>query len=170
MPLRAGRKVARRTLMVDHETMSKQHHHKHEHQKKPVARTPEETQILFGELFVRGDIDSLLKLYERDAALVVAPGVVAPGVVVHGRKAIRQALIDQRALFIGTPTFSIQQRVTIRTDDIAKLISDVTLSGIGQNNQPIAFNFRISDIVRRHGRKWLIVIDNPFGAAAAPPD
>ena len=140
--------------------MSNKHRHKH---KKPAARTPEETQILFGELFVKGDIDRLLKLYEKNAALVVAPGVV-----VHGRKAIRQALIDLRALFIGTPTFSIQQRLTIRTDDIAQLISDVTLSGIGQNNQPIAFNFRTSDIVRRHGKKWLIVIDNPFGAAAVP--
>lgn len=146
--------------------MSKKHHkhthHKH-HQKKPVARTPEETQTLFGELFVKGDIDGLLKLYEKDAALVVAPGVV-----VHGRKAIRQALIDLRALFVGTPTFSIQQRLTIRADDIAQLISDVTLSGIGQNNQPIAFNFRTSDIVRKDGRKWLVVIDNPFGAAAVP--
>ena len=140
--------------------MSDKHRHKH---KKPVARTPEDTQILFGELFVKGEIDRLLKLYEKKAALVVAPGVV-----VHKREAIRQALIDLRALFVGTPTFSIQQRLTIRADDIAQLISDVTLSGIGQNNQPIVFNFRTSDIVRKHNKKWLIVIDNPFGAAAVP--
>ena len=150
--------------------MSKKHHnhghhshtHKH-HRRKPVARTPEETQILFGELFVNGDIDGLLKLYEKAAALVVAPGVV-----VHGRKAIRQALTDLRALFVGTPTFSLQHRLTIRADHIAQVISDVTLSGIGLNSQPIVFNFRTSDIVRKHGRKWLIVIDNPFGATAAP--
>ena len=129
-----------------------------------VARTPEETQVLFGEAFVRGDIDALVSLYEKDAVLVVAPGVI-----VTGRDAIRQALTDLRAQFVGTPTFTLTPRLVLKTDDVALLISDVVLSGVGQNGQPFTFTGTTTDVVHRHHDKWLVAIDNPFGVAAAPP-
>ena len=128
-----------------------------------VARTAPETQLLFAEAFARGDIDAIMPLYEKNAIVVVAPGVT-----VTGCDAIRQSLVDLLGLFIGMPTFTLQFGTSIQTEDVALLISTFSLSGTGLNGQPLAITGTTTDVAHRHKDRWLIAIDNPFGITALP--
>lgn len=132
---------------------------------EPVARTPEELQTLFPEAFMRGDLDAVLSLYERNATVVVAPGTT-----VTGCDAIRQNYQRILNLFVGLPAFSFGDRIILRTKGVALVIVRYTLSGTGQNGQPIVINGTTVDVVRECGDgRWLISISNPFGTAALPP-
>jgi ketosteroid isomerase-like protein len=51
------------------------------------AATPEQIHRLFQDSFNAGDLDSLMELYEPDAALIAQPGSIA-----HGSEQARAAL------------------------------------------------------------------------------
>jgi uncharacterized protein (TIGR02246 family) len=94
-----------------------------------VARTPEEGPRLWAENFIAGDLDTLVALYEEDAALVAQPGEV-----VRGTDAIREALSG----FLATqPTFNLEVRKVLHTGDIALCFSIWTLAGTGPEGEPI---------------------------------
>jgi ketosteroid isomerase-like protein len=44
-----------------------------------LATTPEQIHRLFQDTFNAGDLDSLMELYEPDAALIAQPGSLAQG-------------------------------------------------------------------------------------------
>ena len=123
-----------------------------------AARTPEEGPRLWAENFIAGDLDTLVALYEEDAALVAQPGEV-----VTGTDAIREALSG----FLATqPTFNLEVRKVLDTGDIALCFSDWTLAGTGPEGEPIELAGHTSDVMRRQtDGSWRFVIDNPWGSA-----
>jgi uncharacterized protein (TIGR02246 family) len=123
-----------------------------------AARTPEEGPRLWAENFIAGDLDTLVALYEEDAALVAQPGEV-----VTGTDAIREALSG----FLATqPTFNLEVRKVLDTGDIALCFSDWTLAGTGPDGEPIELAGHTSDVMRRQpDGSWRFVIDNPWGSA-----
>ena len=106
----------------------------------------------------RGDIGAVMAAYERGASLVVQPGVTASGTQ------LREALNGFIAM---KPKFDMPKHEVIECGDIALHISPwtmeavdpVTGSRIEQGGLSLAV-FR-----RQPDGNWLIVIDNPNGAA-----
>jgi ketosteroid isomerase-like protein/predicted ester cyclase len=122
-------------------------------------RTPEEVHERWAEYFSAGDLDGLVSLYEKDAALSPAPGEV-----VHGHEAIRAVL--ERFLGIDGE-FEMRPREAIRAGDVAILYSDWTLS---PNGAGPAMGGRTTDVVRRQPNgTWAVAVDNPYGAGGSPP-
>lgn len=126
-----------------------------------VARTPETTMTLFCEAMNRGDLDSLLALYEDNACLVPQPHEQP----VHGKAAIRQALHPFLAL---QPKIDIQRTTIVHAGDIALLRSAWRLTGTGPDGSPLQMAHESTDVARRQpDGSWKFVIDHPFGADPA---
>lgn len=123
-----------------------------------IAPTPETTVTLFCEAMNRGDLDSLLALYEDNACLVPQPHEQPA----HGKAAIRQALLPFLAL---QPKIDIQRTTIVRADDIALLRSAWRLTGTGPDGSPFQMAHEATDVARRQpDGSWKFVIDHPFGA------
>jgi uncharacterized protein (TIGR02246 family) len=123
-----------------------------------TARTPEEMPRLWAEAFIAGDLNALLALYEADAILVPQPGEAVAGI-----EAIREALSAFLAL---QPTFNLEVRKVLQTDDIALSFADWTLRGTGPDGEAIEMAGQTSDVQRRQpDGTWRFVIDNPYGSA-----
>jgi uncharacterized protein (TIGR02246 family) len=121
------------------------------------AHRPEEVHTLFAEYFSAGDMDGVISLYERDAALMPQPGQT-----VHGVQAIREGLSAFMAL---KEEFEMLPVKAIQTNDLAILFSKWTLKGTGPDGNPVELRGHTSDVVRRQpDGTWLIAIDNPYGA------
>lgn len=122
----------------------------------PQPRTPESVHELF-EVFVNeGDLESILCLYEPDAALVERTGKV-----VSGAGAIRESL---RSLLSLKPKMRIQRLSTIDAGDVAVLISDWQVTGVAPDGSTVTNGGRTYDIVRRQADgTWRTIVDNPFG-------
>lgn len=122
--------------------------------------TPEDVHRLWVEAFNRGNLYDLMALYEPGAAFVAQPGQI-----VSGAGAVRKALAGLLAM---RPTINLQLRKVIPAGEIAQIISSWTITGTNPDGSPATFNGVTTDVVRRQGDgRWLLVIDNPFGAAAA---
>ena len=124
------------------------------------AYTPEQVHYLFTEYFSESNLDKLITLYEPGATILPQPGPQ-----VTGEAAIREVLSGLLALK-GQMILKVAR--TIQADDIAILFSNWTLNGTDPNGGPVALAGQTSDVVRRQADgSWLLVIDNPSGAAAA---
>ena len=124
------------------------------------AHTPEEVASLLGQAFNAGDLESLLALYEPEAAFVAQPGEV-----VTGTEAIREALGGFLAL---KPIFELEVKKVFRAGDIALSFVDWTLTGTGPEGETISMSGQGSDVLRQqHDGSWLFVIDNPYGRVGA---
>jgi uncharacterized protein (TIGR02246 family) len=123
-----------------------------------AARTPEDIHQRFAEAINAGNAQSLLALFEPDAALVPEPGQL-----VRGREAISGAFQG----FLGMkPTLRIDTQSIIQAGDIALLRSRWTLRGSGPDGKPIEMAGNGMEVVRRQpDGTWLFVIDHPFGAS-----
>ena len=106
----------------------------------------------------QGNLDAAVACYEADATLIVQPGQVATG-----KKAIREALAGFIAM---KTTITTETRKIIQTDEIALSISMWSAIGTGPDGTPFKIAETSADVLHRQADgKWLIVIDNPFGAA-----
>ena len=105
----------------------------------------------------RGDIDAALALYEPTAVLVARPGQYA-----RGSTELRTAL----GRFIELkPTLRTQTQSVVEVEDLALYIGRWTLQGTDPSGQVIAMGGESSDILRRQQNgRWLIALDNPWGA------
>ena len=122
------------------------------------ARTPEEVHLLFAQAFSAANVPALLSLYEPHALLVPQPGQS-----VTGYAAIGEAL---NGFLASKPRFDLKMRGMLQSGDLALLFSDWTLAGTAPDGQEFKLQGQTSDVVRRQSDgRWLIVIDNPFGAA-----
>ena len=120
------------------------------------AQKPEDVHRLFAEAFNKGNVDTVLSLYEPDAVLVPQPGQT-----VRGHAAIRQALVSFLAM---KPRFAFQSGKTLESNDIAILFSKWTLAGTGPDGKSVKMEGMTTDVVRKQkDGAWLLVIDNPFG-------
>ena len=105
----------------------------------------------------RGDLEAPLALYEPNAVLMVQPGQLA-----RGRIQLREAL----ARFIALkPTLRSEAQHVIEAGDIALYMSRWTLQGADPSGQAVSMRGESSDILRRQANgRWLIALDNPWGA------
>lgn len=109
------------------------------------------------EAINHGDLEAALALYEPGAVVVVQPGQLA-----RGTAELRAAL----AGFISLkPTLRSEVQQAIETGDIALYLSRWSLQGTDPSGQPVAMGGESSDILRRQADgRWLIALDNPWGA------
>ena len=124
------------------------------------ATTPEALHRLWADGVNRGDLDALDALYEPEAAFVTQPGSV-----VTGRAAIREANAGLLAL---KPRATLELLTTVRTGDLALLVSRWSLEGTGPDGEPVAVAGQTSDVARRQADgTWRFAVDNPWGDAIA---
>ncbi len=124
-----------------------------------TAHTAPQVHELFARYFSAGDLDGLISLYEPGATLVPQSGVV-----VSGHAGIREALSGFLAL---KGQFELQLRTAFQSGDIALLLSTWSLKGSDASGAVVELSGQTSDVVRQQANgTWLVVIDNPYGAAA----
>ena len=102
------------------------------------------------------DLDGMVALAEADSVFVPQPGVVVEG------KAVRDA--EQQFLAVGLP-ITLKVRRVIVSGDIALLISDWSLKGMGADGSDVDLSGTTADVAQRGPDGWKYVIDNPFGTA-----
>ena len=124
------------------------------------AHSPAATVQRVSELLGEGALEPLVELYEPDAAF--AP---EPGRAVTGTAAIRAALepfVAMRPRMRGTV-----QKV-LEAGDTALVTYRWQLEGTGPDGSPIRLDGTSSDVLRRRpDGSWGVLIDDPWGAAAA---
>jgi uncharacterized protein (TIGR02246 family) len=124
---------------------------------KKFMSTPIDTVNRLADAINRGDLEAALALYEPNAVLVAQPGTLA-----RGSMELRTAL----GRFIQLkPTLRTQTQSVVEVDDIALYVGRWSLHGVDPSGQGIAMGGESSDILRRHrDGRWLIAVDNPWGA------
>jgi ketosteroid isomerase-like protein len=125
-----------------------------------ATHSPAATVQRVSELLGEGALGPLVELYEPDAAF--AP---EPGRAVTGTAAIRAALepfVAMRPRMRGTV-----QKV-LEASDTALVTYRWQLEGTGPDGSPIRLDGTSSDVLRRRpDGSWGVLIDDPWGAAAA---
>ncbi len=120
--------------------------------------SPSATVRTFVDAMNRGDLDAALACYAPDAAFVAEPGQV-----LHDPVAIRHALAGMLSI---RPALVTSDETTLETGDIALYHSAWTMTGTDPSDAEIHMSGRSSDVLRRQtDGRWLIVVDNPWGAA-----
>jgi uncharacterized protein (TIGR02246 family) len=104
-----------------------------------------------------GDLESLLPLYESDAAFATEPGNLA-----HGPSGIRDALTG----FISMKgQLELEVTRVLEAGDLALVIGVWSFSGTGPDGEPVRLTARNADVLRRQtDGSWRFVIDNPWGS------
>jgi ketosteroid isomerase-like protein len=103
-----------------------------------------------------GDLDSLMPLYESEAAFAAQPGDLA-----HGPVGIGEALTG----FISMKgELDINVTRVLEVDDLALVIGVWSFDGTGPDGEPVHLEARNADVLRRQtDGTWRFVIDNPWG-------
>ena len=120
--------------------------------------TPEQVLAAIVTGINSGDLESLLPLYERDAAFVPQPGSLA-----HGESGVREALTG----FISmNGVLDLEVTRVLEVDDLALVIGVWSFDGTGPDGEPVRLEAQNADVLRRQGDgSWRFVIDNPWGTA-----
>ena len=103
-----------------------------------------------------GNLDSLMPLYEAEAALATQPGSLN-----HGLPAVREAL----AGFIAMKgTLDLKVSRVLEVGDLALVSTVWSFAGTGSDGKPVKLAAKSADVLRRQADgSWRIVIDNPWG-------
>ena len=118
--------------------------------------TPEQVLATIVSGINSGDIESLMTLYESEAAFASEPGTLA-----HGAAGIGDALGG----FISM-NGELDLKVTrvLEVDDLALVIGVWSFEGTGPDGEPVRLEAQNADVLRRQSDgSWRFVIDNPWG-------
>jgi uncharacterized protein (TIGR02246 family) len=103
-----------------------------------------------------GNLESLMPLYEGDAAFATQPGSLAPGA-----PGIRDALGGFIAM---QGKLDLEVTRVLEADDLALVIGVWSFDGTGPDGQPVRLEAKNADVLRRQADgTWRFVIDNPWG-------
>ena len=117
--------------------------------------TPEQVLAAIVAGINSGDLDSLMNLYERDAAFATEPGCLAPGAA--GISAALNGFIAMRG------TLELEVTRVLEVDDLALVIGVWSFTGT-RDGEPVQLSARNADVLRRQADgTWRFVIDNPWG-------
>ena len=106
------------------------------------ATTPEQIHRLFEDSFNAGDLDSLMQLYEPDAALIAQSGSIA-----HGSEEARAALQGFLAL---KGRITLDTKLVVTVGDLAYLVNAWSLRAPGRTVTQLSLAPRR---LRWHGAK-----------------
>jgi ketosteroid isomerase-like protein len=116
---------------------------------------PNEVLPKIVKLVYAGAFDEAMQLYADDCVMIEKPTVV-----LKGKNAIRQSL---QTMVDSGNVLSVQMQEAVVVGDIAYSISDWQMT---KNGVTISVG-KATDLLRRTSDgKWLMVLDNPFGASA----
>jgi uncharacterized protein (TIGR02246 family) len=118
--------------------------------------TPEQVLAAIVDGINTGNLDSLMPLYESDAAFATQPGNLA-----HGAPGISEAL----AGFISMKgTLDLKVTRVLEVDDLALVTGVWSFEGSGPDGEPVRLAANNADVLRRQtDGTWRFVIDNPWG-------
>jgi uncharacterized protein (TIGR02246 family) len=121
-----------------------------------AAATPEQVLASIVTGINSGNLDSLMSLYESEAAFATQPGSLAPGA-----PGIREALTG----FISmNGKLDLEVTRVLEADDLALVIGVWSFNGTGPDGEPVHLAASNADVLRRQtDGSWRFVIDNPWG-------
>jgi uncharacterized protein (TIGR02246 family) len=113
------------------------------------------------EAINRGDLERAVGLYEKDAVLIAQPGRMA-----RGSAEVKNALAGFIAM---KATLRSDAQQVVEAGDIALYIGRWSLHGTAPDGKSVVTGGESSDVLRRQkDGRWLIALDNPWGAQLLP--
>src|SRR5918995_5016902 len=88
-----------------------------------------------------GDLDSLMPLYESDAAFVPEPGSLAPGPA-----GIRESL---NGFISMNGKLDLEVTRVLEVDDLALVVGTWSFNGTGPDGEPVRLASKNADVLRR---------------------
>jgi len=123
---------------------------------RSAADTPEGVLAAIVAGINSGDLDSLMPLYEPNAAFAAEPGTLA-----HGPVGVSESLAGFIAM---NGTLDIQVTRVLEVDDLALVIGVWSFDGTGPDGEAVHLEAQNADVLRRQpDGTWRFVIDNPWG-------
>jgi uncharacterized protein (TIGR02246 family) len=118
--------------------------------------TPEQVLEAVVEGINTGNFETLMALYEPEAAFATQPGRLAPGL-----GGIRDALGGFVAL---NGKLDLEVSRVLEVGDLALVVGEWSFTGTGSDGEPVKLAARNADVLRRQADgSWRFVIDNPWG-------
>ena len=119
--------------------------------------TPEQVLASIVDGINTGNLDSLMPLYESQAAFATQPGSLN-----YGLAGVREALPGFIAM---KGTLDLKVTSVLETSDLALVTAVWLFTGTGPDGKPVKLAGRSADVLRRQADgSWRFVIDNPWGA------
>jgi ketosteroid isomerase-like protein len=120
------------------------------------SNMPEELLNLQVKEFNKGNVNSLMTLYENDACFASRSGQV-----IKGLGSIRLSLqdfIDMRC------KLEVKVKKVLEATNLALIVTEWSINGIESDAKPVNLTGRGTVVLRQQSDgTWLIVIENPWG-------
>ena len=118
------------------------------------TETPEQVLEAVVEGINTGNFETLMDLYEPEAAFATQPGRLAPGLA-----GIRDSLGGFVAM---NGKLDLEVCRVLEVGDLALVVGDWSFTGTGPRGEPVKLAAKNADVLRRQADgSWRFVIDNP---------